>query len=293
MQQSQNFVVRISLCLLLLCPLSLIAKVNTTKYGVPSPSSSVLKAATDRSMDSLLSANPQIAQETVAYNIIKERTVAEETWDFYLLLFLILLLGFIRLVDPKYFQTLWIAISNPTLSNRQLKEKLQTASIPNILMNVFFTISSAAYIYYVVKTFTPQRSSSIPPSLLIVMLIAGMMIIYLGKFAVIRFSGWAFKVQSITEHYLFNVFLANKILSIVLLPFIILLAFSDPAWAQPALIISFLLILALFINRYMRSWQVFGSFFQYSKFHFFTYLCASELLPLAVLMKLLVRGLLY
>ena len=111
MQQSQNFVVRISLCLLLLCPLSLIAKVNTTKYGVPSPSSSVLKAATDRSMDSLLSANPQIAQETVAYNIIKERTVAEETWDFYLLLFLILLLGFIRLVDPKYFQTLWIAIS--------------------------------------------------------------------------------------------------------------------------------------------------------------------------------------
>jgi hypothetical protein len=293
MHQLSSLVFRVWLCLILVFPSSVRAKVNTEKYGVPAPSSVVVKAGVARTMDSVLKTHPQFTQKTISYNIVEERPVIEETWDFYLLLFLILLLGFIRLVDPKYFQTLWIAISNPTLSNRQLKEKLQTASIPNMLMNVFFTISSAAYIYYVVKIFTPQRSSTLPPSLLIVMLIAGMMIIYLGKFAVIRFSGWAFKVESITEHYLFNVFLANKILSIVLLPFIILLAFSDPAWAQPALIISFLLILVLFINRYMRSWQVFGSFFQYSKFHFFTYLCASELLPLAVLMKLLVRGLLY
>jgi len=82
-------------------------------------------------------------------------------------------------------------------------------------------------------------------------------------------------------------------LGILLLPFTIVMAFGTPDIAQLALFISVLLILILFINRYMRSWQVFGSFFQYSKFHFFTYLCASELLPLAVLMKLLVRGLLY
>ena len=54
-----------------------------------------------------------------------------------------------------------------------------------------------------------------------------------------------------------------------------------------------LLSTGLLINRYTRSWQIFGSFFQYSKFHFFTYLCASEVLPLAVLMKILVQGLQY
>jgi len=139
----------------------------------------------------------------------------------------------------------------------------------------------------------PQRSGNIAPSLLLLMLIGGMIVIYVGKYAVIKFSGWSFRVESITEHYLFNVFLVNKILAIILLPFIVLLAFATPVIAQPALIISFVLILVLFVNRYLRSWQVFGSFFQYSKFHFFTYLCASELLPLAVLMKLLVRGLLY
>jgi hypothetical protein len=70
------------------------------------------------------------------------------------------------------------------------------------------------------------------------------------------------------------------------------MAFGSAALAGPAVVVSVIVIALLFINRYIRSWQVFGSFFQYSKFHFFTYLCASEILPLAVLMKLLVRGLL-
>ena len=139
----------------------------------------------------------------------------------------------------------------------------------------------------------PQRPQNIAPSLLLILLIAGMIFIYAGKYAVIKFSGWAFRVEGITEHYLFNVFLVNKIMAVVLLPFIVLLAFAEPEIAEPALVLSFILVLILFINRYLRSWQVFGSFFQYSKFHFFMYLCASELLPLAVLMKLLVRGLLY
>jgi hypothetical protein len=188
---------------------------------------------------------------------------------------------------------LWKAFRNTTLSNRQLKEQLQGAGLQNLLMNLFFTMAGGAYIYYVGKVLTPHHSEVIPASLLIVMLIGGMMAIYGIKYAAVRFSGWAFNVEGITEHYLFNVFLINKILSIILVPFIILLAFIGPQYAQPVVLVSLVVTGVLLINRYVRSWQVFGSFFQYSKFHFFTYLCASELLPLAVLMKLLVRGLLF
>jgi len=160
-------------------------------------------------------------------------------------------------------------------------------------MNVFFTFAGGAYIYYIVRFFTPHRSSVIPPSLLIIMLIAGTGLIYLAKYTAVRFSGWAFRVEGITEHYLFNVFLINKVLGVTLIPFIIVLAFADHDWAQQIVIISFIISGALLLNRYIRSWEVFGSFFQYSKFHFFMYLCASELLPLAVLIKLLVKGLMF
>ena len=79
----------------------------------------------------------------------------------------------------------------------------------------------------------------------------------------------------------------------MLVPFVIILAFADHEWASQMVIISFIVSGILLLNRYIRSWEVFGSFFQYSKFHFFMYLCASELLPLAVLMKLLVKGLMF
>jgi len=158
-------------------------------------------------------------------------------------------------------------------------------------MNIFFTISGGAYVYYATMVLSPQRTAMLPASVLILLMIGGVMAIYLGKYFMIRFSGWALRLEGVTNQYIFNVFLINKIIGVILLPFIMLLAFGNPALAQPVIIVSFIAVGILLINRYTRSWQVFGSFFQYSKFHFFTYLCASELLPLALLMKFMVRAL--
>lgn len=268
--------------------------VSAEEYGIDSlADSSVAAASAIWAADSMLAAHPMIASEYVISDIQSPHVMVPQTADFYLLLSLCFILGLIRFMDTRYFINLWRAFWNPTLSNRQLKDQLQGAGLPNLLMNLFFAFAVGAYIYYVVKFFTPSNSGVIPPSLLIIMLIAGTGIIYMAKYASVRFSGWAFRLESITEHYLFNVFLINKVLAVTLLPFIIVLAFADREWAQQVVIISFITSGILLLNRYIRSWQVFGSFFQYSKFHFFMYLCASELLPLAVLMKLLVKGLMF
>jgi uncharacterized protein DUF4271 len=278
----------------LLASAGLQAKVDPAKYGIASfPDSIYLRQAGRDAAEKAIATFPLMASTHIISDIETPHEMVSQTADFYLLLSLCLLLGLIRFMDTRYFLNLWRAFWNPTLSNRQLKEQLQGSGLPNLLMNVFFAFAGGAYIYYVVKFFTPQHSGVIPPSLLIIMLIAGTGLIYLAKYAAVRFSGWAFRVEGITEHYLFNVFLINKVLGITLVPFIIVLAFADHQWAAEVVIISFLVAGILLLNRYIRSWQVFGSFFQYSKFHFFMYLCASELLPLAVLMKLLVKGLMF
>lgn len=270
------------------------AKVQPALYGLgPLPDSATLQRGTQRMADSFMVNHPMMAGKVMISDIELPHNMETQTADFYLLLFLCLMLGLIRFMDTRYFINLWRAFWNPTLSNRQLKEQLQGSGLPNLLMNIFFTFAGGAYIYYIVRFFTPHHSGVIPPSLLIIMLIAGTGLIYLAKYAAVRFSGWAFRVEGITEHYLFNVFLINKVLGITLIPFIIILAFADHEWAKQVVVISFLISGVLLLNRYIRSWQVFGSFFQYSKFHFFMYLCASELLPLAVLMKLLVNGLMF
>lgn len=268
--------------------------VNPADYGIDTlaaPQELLLSASA--AADSCLAAHPMLDSPYIISDIQSPHKYISQTSDFYLLLTLCLILGLIRYMDTRYFGNLWRAFWNPTLSNRQLKDQLQGAGLPNFLMNIFFAFAGGAYMYYVVRYFTPIRSGVIPPSLLIIMLIVGTGLIYVIKYSAVRFSGWAFRLEGITEHYLFNVFLINKILAITLIPFIIILAFADHNLARQIVVISFITSGILLLNRYIRSWQVFGSFFQYSKFHFFMYLCASELLPLAVLMKILVKGLMF
>ncbi|RYD58231.1 MAG: DUF4271 domain-containing protein [Sphingobacteriales bacterium] len=268
------------------------ARVDAAKYGVALVADSAASARLVKTkLDSTVSHHPQVAQTNKVVAIQPLRVMNNQTIDFYLMVFMVIMLGVIRYANPRYFQHLWKAFMNPSMTSRQLKDQLDVASFQGLVMNIFFGISAGAYVYYVVRLFMPQASRAVAPSVLLLVLIGGMLAVYLVKYLVMKFSGWAFRLEGITDNYIFNVFLINKIMAVLLIPFSLLLAFGGPELAGPALIVSFLLVAVLLINRYTRSWQVFGSFFQYSRFHFFTYLCASELLPLALLMKLLVRGL--
>lgn len=269
------------------------AKVNVQSFD----SSIVIDKATSNAnavnaVDSMIAKHPLL---TPGRLVLTEHLhpFSGNTFDFYLVLILLLSFGAMRFFTPRYFQNLLRAFRSPSFGIQQLKDQMGTAVFPNFLMNVFFAASTGVYLYYVFKLSMPQRYAIYHPSLLVIILIVSLAGLYSAKYAVMRFSGWVFNVRVIINHYMYNVFLINKILSIALLPFIVFLAFAQPLLALPAMIVSLFLIGLLFVSRYIRSWQVLGSFFQYSKFHFFAYLCASELLPMAIVAKLLIRGMYY
>lgn len=270
----------------------------TARVNVQSYDSSIvidkaaIEAASVAATDSMIGGHPAfqpgvyVAREHV-------HVFYDDTFDFYLVLGLVMAFGLMRFANPRYFQYLVRAFRSPSFGSQQLKDQMGTAIVPNMLMNIFFAASGGVYVYYIFKLNMPQRYAIYHPSLLVIILILSLVGLYGAKYAVMRFSGWAFNVRVIISHYMYNVFLINKVIAITLLPFTVLLAFSQPAIAQPTMIVSFFLVALLFINRYFRSWQVLGPFFQYSKFHFFAYLCASELLPMALLTKLLIREMYY
>lgn len=290
------FPVFYSMLFLFLISLKAYGKVLPERYGVSEldkNAATFLIGTTEKDMDSFLVNHPVFKDKLTISALSPEVPFTDKTPEFYLLLLLVLMLGLIRFADPRYFRLLWEAFKSPFQGSRVAKDKLQAASFLNFLMNLFFAVSAGSYIFFLVNYFVPGGTGNISPVLLWLLLIGGITLIYAGKYFAVRVSGWAFRLQDVTEFYLYNVFLVNKVLAIALLPFTFLLAFAAPPLAYGALLASLVVMAVLLISRYFRSWQIFGSFFQYSKFQFFTYLCASELLPLAVLMKLLVRGLLY
>jgi hypothetical protein len=265
------------------------ARVVPQRYGVAfgTVDSVAIGQAAKASMDSLLSTGIK-THSSVSYDIQHLRPYRNLTPDFYVLAGLCIVLGLIRYGDPRYF-TMLAGAYRGIGGGRQWRDLLQAAALMNLAMNIFFCAVAGSYIYYISSGTAARMMSSAHAPFVLPVLIAGMMLIYTGKYLVIRFSGWVFRVEGLASDYLFNVFLVNKIISIVLLPFVIIIAFAGREWVQPMAILSGVMILGLLATRYLRSWSAFYAFFKGSRFHFFTYLCASEILPMAVLVKWLLR----
>jgi hypothetical protein len=271
---------------------SLQAKDWLQTYGLATAKNNLLiETKTQHSWDSLMRVHPFGGNGTAIFSVEQRRHRSDKTADFYILLLLLLWLGAIRFTNPRYFRNLFHVFANLPAGNNMRKDQIEQDSLPDFLMNLFFCFSAGAYVYYAARLFVSKQAHTLPPFILLVIIISGILLIYAAKFLIIRLSGWAFKVAAITAQYNFNVFLVNKVLAVALLPFILLLAFGSPAWAPVVFVSSAVVCGLLLLNRYMRSWSLLGTFFQHSRFHFFLYLCASELLPLAVLIKLLARGL--
>ncbi len=215
---------------------------------------------------------------------------AKESKDalFYALLFLVFLLGFIKTAFPKYFQNLFKLFFQTSLRQKQTKEQLAQDSFASLLINLLFLLSTGMFIALVIQY---NQWAIMSFWLLYAYVTAVLGIIYTGKYLFISFAGWVFNNSTSASSYLFLVAVVNRIMGVVLLPLTILLAFADPTIGGIIATISFGVVTLLFIYRYLVSFGLLRTDLQLNPFHFFLYLCAVEILPMALLYKLLVENL--
>jgi hypothetical protein len=112
-------------------------------------------------------------------------------------------------------------------------------------------------------------------------------LIYIGKFVILKFIGWVFNLSKATDTYIFIVFLVNKMLGLLLLPFLVLIAFYSGQPQQVFVTLSLILVLSLFAYRFFFSFGPIRAEIKVNPFHFFLYLCAFEIAPLLLIYKVL------
>ncbi|CAL1521361.1 DUF4271 domain-containing protein [Chitinophaga sp. MM2321] len=208
-------------------------------------------------------------------------------WLIYLMGGVLLMLSVIRLAYRKYFSDLFRAFLNPTLSQRQLKDQLSQSPFPNLLLNIFFTISLGVYLYLVL--YRQQVFPQAEPWLLIPGLIVLVVVVYGTKYVMLRFCGWLFGNTELADAYIFILYLINKILGVLLVPFLVIMAFCEPPIAHAFLYISIFFIALLVVYRYIRSYSLVRQYLSFSKLHFFLYLCTFEVAPVLILTKVLLN----
>lgn len=203
---------------------------------------------------------------------------------FYLLMGVLLLVAFVRTAFPRYFKNLFILFFQTSLRQRQTKDQLLQDNLGSLFVNLLFIITTSIYGALVIR----NKAWLDYPFWHIVFFGAGLLsIVYLGKFVFLQFSGWVFNSREAAVNYTFTVFLVNKVLGVLLVPFLFLMAFAQPSLKEVALTVSVGLVALLLLYRYVISFATIRNTLKVNALHFLLYLCAVEILPLLLLYKLM------
>ena len=216
---------------------------------------------------------------------VKFKPAAPDNIFFYLLLILVFMLALLRFYYARYFSTLFRVFFNTSLRQSQLTDQLLQAKLPSLLFNFFFVISAGSYVYFLLRQYleVPETKQWIIWG----GSITAMAIIYAVKYSTLKLTGWATGFSSATNGYVFVIFLINKILGVLLLPFTVLMAFADLKVAAIAALVSLLLAGLLLLMRFFRSYGLLQNQLKINRFHFLLYLVGAEIIPLLLIYKTL------
>ena len=221
------------------------------------------------------------------YKVEKSRVSQRKDWLFYFVVGMLFFMAILRLSYYKYFNNLFRLFFKTTLRQNQLRDQLLQSQLSGLLYNLFFFVASGTYLFLLARHYdvsvTGEKWQQLGTCIGILALL------YIIKYAVLQATGWVFGIPGAIETYIFIVFLINKVLGLLLVPFIILIAFAGNNIVNVSLTLSLLMISGMFIYRFIRSYLPIQNDIKVSRFHFFLYLCAFEITPLLLIYKVLMK----
>jgi hypothetical protein len=217
--------------------------------------------------------------------VIKERQREDKDELFYILMAALFYFAAIRLAFPKYFQNIFKLFFQPSFRQSQTREQLLQNNLPSLLFNLFFIVATSLY-----TAFIFDRYNVMPLSFWTIWFYAAITItlLYGFKYLFLVFSGWVFNVKAATDTYIFIIYLINKIVGVLLIPFLFILAFSTDQIVSIAVTVSLVIIGLLFLYRYILSYTPIRKDIKVSPLHFSLYLLGFEIVPLLLIYRLLV-----
>ena len=229
---------------------------------------------------------PQHAPPAGGWIVFREKTGKENL--FYLIAGILLLLAIIRVIFPRYLNNLFIYFFQRSRRHHQTKDRLLQEQLSSLLLNLLFFLIVSTFITLAARYFGWFNLSFVKIWLGSFIFITT---IYAGKFLFLQFAGWVFNSAEVVRSYIFIVFMMNKMLGILLIPMLLVVSFSAPELIKSAFTVGWIVIIAVFVYRYLISFAVIRNKIALNGFHFFICLTSVEIIPLLLIYKLLMKNL--
>lgn len=220
------------------------------------------------------------------YRLIEYHPIQSRDELFYLVMGVLLLLACVRSGFPKYFRNLFLLFFQTSLRQKQTRDQLLQDNWASLFTNLLFIVSTGLYISLLIQI---KQWSDLPFWWIAAGSASVLALIYLIKYLFLLFAGWVFNSKESAGSYIFLVFLVNKIIGILLVPFLVIMAFASFSFVQVAITASIIILGLLLLYRYWVSFTSLHPRLHVNAFHFLLYLCAVEVLPLVLIYKLLIN----
>lgn len=221
-------------------------------------------------------------QEIVPQLLERENT----DWTFAVLVVIFAAIAWIRVAYPRRFRQTFQTFIYNRFVRQTMREELVLSHGSSLVLISIFILTAGLFTMQLVQAGHLDLPFAGNPLWLIFLKVSGVIaVVYLAKLLVVRFLQFLFQTDAGFSEYIFNTFLINKVLGLLLLPCVIGLAFLSPAYVDAFIYAGLGLVSGAYIYRLVRG-MLSGIAQNVSRFYLILYLCTLEILPLVVIFLL-------
>jgi hypothetical protein len=192
---------------------------------------------------------------------------------------LALVLGNKRDILPKSFRSIF----NENVLKLTKRQDGERFNFHFIMVYLVFFINISVFLYLVMKNYSGQGTT-----MTWFLILLGVICVYVVRHLSLRVLGWVFPLEKEAGLYSFLILLTNLVLGLGLIPVNLFMAFASQQFFFPAMIAGLVLISILLLIRYIRGLSIAGNYIFNNIFLFFIYLCALEIAPALIGIRLIV-----
>ena len=215
--------------------------------------------------------------------IMQRSQTLTPTWFFIYLFLLLVFFAWIRLYYGNILTQTIQASTNFQVATRMFKDNsLLQIQLDNILYAFYFL--NIAFLLYLVEGRFQIYPYELQGGSLYFFNLAFMVGIFFGRIVFVILTGFLFNRLNIFREYLYNTFIFNKLIGMTILPVLLFVVYTTGMLQEVFIWLAMAIVTLVVFMRLIR-----GLVFSFKKyvsiFYMFLYLCALEIIPLALLYR--------
>lgn len=222
------------------------------------------------------------------FNRFYPQTLDKLTPDWFSVIILLIVIAVTSLkvfYSRIFFQILKAFVNNNT-ANQIVRDENLLVQRASVLLSVICYAVLAMFTFKVSEYYNYNNSligQGFAKFLFIAIFIA---LAYSLKMIALKIFGFIFNYDKPVASYIFNLFLINNVLGIVLLPMLIILTYFNFQYIEYILYISISIVILFFLYRLIKGIIIWTNVTRYNLYYLFLYICALEIAPILIIIKL-------